>query len=572
MLDTLHVHNFALLEDVKVDFTKGFNVFTGETGAGKSILIDALSVVLGGRASTDFVRADTDGFWVQGVFSFDDSEELKAILAEQGIEQEDSLFLKRMVSAGGKSKASINGVQVPLQVLRQVGAILVDIHGQHENQLLLQEEAARALTDKFGEKELNSLLENYGADYENYIALVKKVKELQAANNDREHLLELYQHIQEEIAAAELHPGEEEELKQKAVLLQHGEKIARNVSTAYNLLDGESSVLNALADAKDQLAEVCEYDGRLQELFNSLESAWINIDECRSELGDYAERIDFNEESFNKIQNRLDLFYALEKKYGGTIEEVIAYGEEISRKYGDLEKISETIARAEQELQVAETKLSATAAKLTKARKKVAKEFTDAVTTHIKDLAMPEGRVEIAFTESENFTKYGRDVMTILFSANKGEPLLELVKVASGGELSRLALAVKTVMLGKEKVPCMVFDEIDAGVGGVTAERMAEKIAMLSQTGQVLCITHLPQIAAFADRHIYIQKMVEKERTITKLDVLLEAGRIEELVRMAAGSNKSAAATRTAEEMLKKARSFKNSIKENSGKQKAKND
>lgn len=570
MLDTLHVHNFALLEDVKVDFTNGFNVFTGETGAGKSILIDALSVVLGGRASTDFVRADTDGFWVQGVFSFDDNEELNAILAEQGIEQEDSLFLKRMVSANGKSKASINGVQVPLQVLRQVGAILVDIHGQHENQLLLQEEAARVLTDKFGGNELDSLLENYGADYGNYIALVKKVKELQAANNDREHLLELYRHIQEEIAAAELHAGEEEELKQKAALMQHGEKIAKNVNTAYNILDGESSVLNALADAKDQLAEVCEYDGRLQELFNSLESAWINIDECRSELGDYAERIDFNEESFNKIQNRLDLFYALEKKYGSTIEEVIAYGEEISQKYDDLEKISETIARAEQELQIAEAKLSAIAAKLTRAREKVAKEFTDAVTTHIKDLAMPEGKVEIAFTESENFTKYGKDVMTILFSANKGEPLLELVKVASGGELSRLALAVKTVMLGKEKVPCMVFDEIDAGVGGVTAERMAEKIAMLSQTGQVLCITHLPQIAAFADRHIYIQKMVEKERTITRLDVLLEAGRVEELVRMAAGSNKSAAATQTAEEMLKKARSFKNSIKENQGKQKAK--
>lgn len=570
MLDTLHVHNFALLEDVKVDFTKGFNVFTGETGAGKSILIDALSVVLGGRASTDFVRADTDGFWVQAVFSCDGNEELNAILAEQGIEQEDSLFLKRMVSANGKSKASINGVQVPLQVLRQVGAILVDIHGQHENQLLLQEDAARMLTDKFGEQELASLLENYGTDYETYTALVRKVKELQAANNDREHLLELYQHIQEEIAAAELLPGEEYELKREATLMQHGEKIAKNVNTAYNILDGESSVLSILADAKNQLAEVCEYDGRLQELFNSLESAWINIDECRSELGDYAEQIDFNEDRFNEIQNRLDLFYSLEKKYGSTIEEVIAYGEEISRKYEDLEKISETIARAEQELRMAEDKLAVTAAKLSKARKKVAKELTATITTHIRDLAMPEGRVEIAFGESENFTKYGKDVMTVLFSANKGEPLLELVKVASGGELSRLALAVKTVMLGKEKVSCMVFDEIDSGVGGVTAERMAEKIAMLSQTGQVLCITHLPQIAAFADRHIYIQKMVAKERTITKLDVLLEAGRVEELVRMAAGSNKTMAAIQTAEEMLKKARGFKNNIKENAGKPKAK--
>ena len=219
MLETLQVHNFALLEDVKVDFTKGFNVFTGETGAGKSILIDALSVVLGGRASTDFIRANTDGFWVQGVFSSDDNEELNTLLNEQGIGLEDSLFLKRMVSTNGKSKATINGVQVPLQVLRQAGAILADIHGQHENQLLLQEDAARMLTDKFGEQELASLLENYGTDYETYTALVRKVKELQAANNDREHLLELYQHIQREIAAAELHPGEEYELKREATLM-----------------------------------------------------------------------------------------------------------------------------------------------------------------------------------------------------------------------------------------------------------------------------------------------------------------------------------------------------------------
>lgn len=570
MLETLQVHNFALLEDVKVDFTKGFNVFTGETGAGKSILIDALSVVLGGRASTDFIRANTDGFWVQGVFSSDDNEELNTLLTEQGIELEDSLFLKRMVSTNGKSKATINGVQVPLQVLRQAGAILADIHGQHENQMLLQDDAARVLTDKFGEEQLTHLLNDYSKDYVNYVALVKKVKELQDANNDREHLLDLYEHIQQEIQNAELHPGEEEELKKDVILMQHGEKIAKNVNTAYNILDGESSVLSALADAKNQLAEVCDYDERLQELFNNLDSAWITIDESRSELADYAEKIDFNEERFNQIQNRLDLFYDLEKKYGNTIEDVIAYGEEINQKYLELEKISETIAKAEQELKTAEATLNVSADKLTKARKKVAAQLAQAVTAHIKDLAMPEGRVEIAFAETESFTPFGKDNMTILFSANKGEPLLELVKVASGGELSRLALAVKTVMLGKEKVPCMVFDEIDAGVGGVTAERMAEKIAMLSHVGQVLCITHLPQIVAFADRHIYIQKMVEKERTITKLDVLLEAGRVEELVRMVAGSNKSSAAIQTAEEMLKKARGFKNSIEENSGKQKVK--
>lgn len=556
MLENLQVHNFALLEDVSVEFTKGFNVFTGETGAGKSILIDALGVVLGGRASTDFVRSGTDGYWIQAVFEVGDNPTVAAFLEEQGLDNEEELFLKRMVNNAGKSKASINGVQVPLAVLKQLGGLLVDIHGQHENQLLLQPEAGRLLVDEFGGKALEKVLAQYAEDYQKYQALAEQVERLHHDNNDREHLLELYEHTLKEIEDAALQPGEEEALEQEANLLQNGEKIARAVGSAHELLEGEEGALSRLADARNALSEVAEFDKDLAALYETLDSAWISLDDAGSELAGYGDKFDFNGERVSQVQSRLDLFYDLKKKYGATIEEVIAYGQEVAQKYSDLQSISETIAKAEQELALAKEALTKSGGALTAARQKVAKELTKEIVKHIRDLAMPEGKLEFAF-EAGEFTKFGADVISILFSANKGEPLAELSKVASGGELSRLALAVKTVMLNRETLSCMVFDEIDTGVGGVTAERMAEKIAILSRVGQVLCITHLPQIAAFGDRHIYIEKRVEKGRTVTHLDVLLNTGRVEELVRMTAGSNKSQAAVQTAEELLSRAKQFK---------------
>lgn len=556
MLESLQVHNFALLEDVSVEFTKGFNVFTGETGAGKSILIDAFGVVLGGRASTDFVRSGTDGYWIQAVFEVGDNPAVSDFLNEQGLDNEDELFLKRMVNSAGKSKASINGVQVPLAVLKQLGAMLVDIHGQHENQLLLQSEAGRLLTDEFGGAKLATVFDKYAEDYKKYQDLADKVDELRNANNDREHLLELYEHTLQEIDDAQLKPGEEEALEQEATLLQNGEKIARAIGSAHEILEGENGALSQLAAAKNALADVAEYDKDLAALYETLDSAWISLDDAGSELGGFSDKFDFNGERVNQVQTRLDLFYDLKKKYGATIEDVIAYGEEVAEKYSALQSISDTIAKAEKELVAAKAELTKSAAALTAERQKAAKSLTKEIVKHIKDLAMPEGKLELAFAATE-FTKHGADDIRILFSANKGEPLAELNRVASGGELSRLALAVKTVLLNRQTLSCMVFDEIDTGVGGVTAERMAEKIAILSKVGQVLCITHLPQIAAFADRHIYIEKRVENNRTVTHLDVLLDTGRVEELVRMTAGSNKSAAAVKTAEELLSNAQKFK---------------
>ena len=561
MLQSLHVHNFALLEDAHADFTPGFNVFTGETGAGKSILIDAFGMVLGGRASVDYVRSGTEGLWVQAVFDITNQEDIKNILREQGLEAEDDLFLKRQISAAGKSRALVNGVQVPLAVLKQIGTALVDIHGQHENQALLKPEAARLVTDAFGGATLQAALTAYQKDYALYVKANKTLAQLQQDNEEQDLLMDRYAWEINEITKANLVVGEEEGLEAEARLLQNSERIIRSVNAAYEQLDDEDAVLARLARVRDELVYAARYDERLQSLAEVVDSAWINLDDCRSELADYLSRSDFNEERATEVQQRLDTIYRLHKKYGGSTEAVLAYLESTQAKLAQLQNIAAALEKAQHELTQATKRLQVTAAALTKERERSAVALSQSITTHIHDLAMPNGRLEIAITPLERFTTTGRDAVRFLFSGNLGEPLNDLEKVASGGELSRIALAMKTVLMHTTQVGTMVFDEIDTGVGGVTAQKMAEKIAAIATVGQVLCITHLPQIAAFADNHIYIEKKSAEGRTATVLTVLDYNQRLQELVRMTAGVSTSRAALESATELLVAADEVKKSLR-----------
>ena len=561
MLQSLHVHNFALLEDAHADFTPGFNVFTGETGAGKSILIDAFGMVLGGRASVDYVRSGTEGLWVQAVFDITNQEDIKNILREQGLEAEDDLFLKRQISAAGKSRALVNGVQVPLAVLKQIGTALVDIHGQHENQALLKPEAARLVTDAFGGATLQAALTAYQKDYALYVKANKTLAQLQQDNEEQDLLMDRYAWEINEITKANLVVGEEEGLEAEALLLQNSERIIRSVNAAYEQLDDEDAVLARLARVRDELVYAARYDERLQSLAEVVDSAWINLDDCRSELADYLSRSDFNEERATEVQQRLDTIYRLHKKYGGSTEAVLAYLESTQAKLAQLQNIAAALEKAQHELTQATKRLQVTAAALTKERERSAAALSQSITTHIHDLAMPNGRLEIAITPLERFTTTGRDAVRFLFSGNLGEPLNDLEKVASGGELSRIALAMKTVLMHTTQVGTMVFDEIDTGVGGVTAQKMAEKIAAIATVGQVLCITHLPQIAAFADNHIYIEKKSAEGRTATVLTVLDYNQRLQELVRMTAGVSTSRAALESATELLVAADEVKKSLR-----------
>ena len=561
MLQSLHVHNFALLEDAHADFTPGFNVFTGETGAGKSILIDAFGMVLGGRASVDYVRSGTEGLWVQAVFDITNQEDIKNILREQGLEAEDDLFLKRQISAAGKSRALVNGVQVPLAVLKQIGTALVDIHGQHENQALLKPEAARLVTDAFGGATLQAALTAYQKDYALYVKANKTLAQLQQDNEEQDLLMDRYAWEINEITKANLVVGEEEGLEAEARLLQNSERIIRSVNAAYEQLDDEDAVLARLARVRDELVYAARYDERLQSLAEVVDSAWINLDDCRSELADYLSRSDFNEERATEVQQRLDTIYRLHKKYGGSTEAVLAYLESTQAKLAQLQNIAAALEKAQHELTQATKRLQVTAAALTKERERSAAALSQSITTHIHDLAMPNGRLEIALAPLERFTTTGRDAVRFLFSGNLGEPLNDLEKVASGGELSRIALAMKTVLMHTTQVGTMVFDEIDTGVGGVTAQKMAEKIAAIATVGQVLCITHLPQIAAFADNHIYIEKKSAEGRTATVLTVLDYNQRLQELVRMTAGVSTSRAALESATELLVAADEVKKSLR-----------
>ena len=561
MLQSLHVHNFALLEDAHAEFTPGFNVFTGETGAGKSILIDAFGMVLGGRASVDYVRSGTEGLWVQAVFDIANQEDIKNILREQGIEAEDDLFLKRQISAAGKSRALVNGVQVPLAVLKQIGTALVDIHGQHENQALLKPEAARLVTDAFGGASLQAALTAYKKEYALYVEAQTKLAQLQQDNEKQDLLMDRYAWEINEITKASLVVGEEEGLEAEARLLQNGERIIKSVNAAYEQLDEEDAVLSRLARVRDDLVYAARYDERLATFAEAVDSAWINLDDCRSELADYLSRSDFNEERATEVQQRLDTIYRLQKKYGGSTEAVLAYLEATQEKLEQLQDIAAALEKAQRELAQATKRLSVAAATLTQERERSAAVLSQSITTHIHDLAMPNGSFKIALAPLERFTSTGRDAVRFLFSGNLGEPLNDLEKVASGGELSRIALAMKTVLMHTAQVGTMVFDEIDTGVGGVTAQKMAEKIAAIATVGQVLCITHLPQIAAFADNHIYIEKRSSEGRTATVLAVLDYNQRLQELVRMTAGASTSRAALESATELLLAADDVKKSLR-----------
>ena len=561
MLQSLHVHNFALLVDAHADFTPGFNVFTGETGAGKSILIDAFGMVLGGRSSADYVRSGTDGLWVQAVFDVSGQQELKALLTEHGLEPEEDLFLKRQISAAGKSRAYINGVQVPLAVLKAIGARLVDIHGQHENQALLKPDAPLYLTDAFGGPKLAQALQEYKQLYSEYTAAVKQLSKLEQENEQQDLLLDRYAWEIKEISDAALKPGEEDGLEAEARLLQNSERIMKAVDSSYQQLDEEDAILSRLARVRDQLQYAARYDSRLAPLAECADSAWISLDDCRTELSEYMAGSEFNSERAAQVQQRLDIIYRLQKKYGGSTQSALDYLQQTQEKLEQLQQIALLLEQAQKAVAEAVVRLGRAAAVLTQLREASAKELAQRITQHIRDLAMPNGVLQIKCGQLDKFMPLGRDELKFIFSANMGEPLNDLEKVASGGELSRIALAVKTVLMNSGDVATMVFDEIDTGVGGVTAQKMAEKIAAISSVGQVLCITHLPQIAAFADNHIHIEKQSADGRTVTQLITHDYNGRLQELVRMTAGATASRAAFESATELLQGAEQIKSSLK-----------
>ncbi len=565
MLNSLHVHNFALIEDAKVEFTEGFNVFTGETGAGKSILIDAFGLVLGQRASLDFLRQGATECWVQAIFDIGGDKNLAETIQAYGIDlEEDSLFLERRLNQEGKSKALVNGKQVPVQVLRQLAQQLVDIHGQHENQQLLQAGAPLALVDLYGEQEIAPLLRAYQSLYTEYIAAKNNLARVEAQNDNKAFEIELLTAKIEEIKQVAPQLGEDVTLRETVQRMSHSEQILQAVAAAHTLLQGDeessASILDGLVAAQKELEKVQEYEPSLGSCANSLNNAWIALEDVRQTLGEYLSREEFDGAKLTYLQERLDAIFRLKKKYGGTIESVLGEADKAQR---DLEALAEgenSLEQLKKKLLALTESLCKQGALLTEARKCAATAFAAGVTKHIADLAMPEGKFVLQFTAKKDFGKQGVDDAEFLFTANLGMPLRALSKVASGGELSRLALAIKTVLLAKVAIATMVFDEIDTGVGGVTAQKMAEKIAIIAKHRQVICLTHLAQIACFADNHIFVEKINKDNETATQVHCLDSAAQEREITRMLSGSNITVAAQQNASELLHMAVAIKKGL------------
>lgn len=567
MLKSLTVWNFALLEHVQVEFEPGLNILTGETGAGKSILIDSLGAVLGARMSADMVRSGCDWLRVEAVFSLEDeSLGLHELLTQQAIDDADKeLIITRQLTRAGRSTALVNGCHVTLAVLRQIGAYLVDIHGQNENLALLKEENQFHLLDGY-DPDVSEALAAYECVYREWREKKKAYAEKQQASREYAQRLDMLHWQDKEISEANLKPGEDEQLEADIRKLSHAEKIVGSVEESYQLLEGGGGnglgVLPALSQVKKDLEEIGRFDDALQNAQKMVEEAYISLQEASYELRDYGESVEFSPERLDQLQSRMDVIYRLCKKYGATLEDVLAHQAKVEQELTEIENYDEDIAALEKEIAVLEEKLGQKADALTKLRTAAAQDLSAAIEEQLFALGMPKARFHIRVEQAEDYGANGRDDVAMFFSANPGEAEKPLQKVASGGELSRIALAIKTVASSRDSsVPSMVFDEIDTGIGGRTAQMVAERIALVAQYKQVLCITHLPQIACMADAHLYISKRTVEGTTATQIRPLSERERISEIARMASGADMTTASLDNAREMVSHAKMKKDAFK-----------
>lgn len=566
MLKSLTVWNFALLEHVQVEFQSGLNILTGETGAGKSILIDSLGAVLGARMSADMVRSGCDWLRVEAVFSLEDeSLGLHELLTQQAIDDSDKeLIITRQLTRAGRSTALVNGCHVTLAILRQIGAYLVDIHGQNENLALLKEENQFHLLDGY-DPDVAEALAAYECAYREWREKKKAYDEKQQASREYAQRLDMLHWQDKEISEASLKAGEDEALETEIRKLSHAEKIVGSIEESYELLEGGGGsglgVLPALSQVKKDLEDISRFDDALQNAQKMVEEAYISLQEASYELRDYGESVEFSPARLDQLQSRMDVIYRLCKKYGATLDDVLAHQEKVERELSEIENYDEDIAALEKEIAALEKELGKKAAALTELRRAAAKDLSSAIEEQLFALGMPKAQLAIRVEQAADYGPRGRDEVAMFFSANPGEAEKPLQRVASGGELSRIALAIKTVASSRDSsVPSMVFDEIDTGIGGRTAQMVAERIALVAQYKQVLCITHLPQIACMADAHLYISKRTEEGTTATQIRPLSERERISEIARMASGADMTTASLDNAREMVSHAKMKKDAF------------
>lgn len=554
MLHSLRVWNFALLEETAVEFGAGLNILTGETGAGKSILIDALGAILGQRISSDMIRSGCDFLRVEALFSVEKDDLLIPLLADQEIECDDELIIMRKFTRAGKGTILVNGSHVTLGFLKKISPFLVDIHGQNENLALLREDTQRQLIES-GDSDLLAHLTEYQQTYTDWREKTKLRAERASEIEEIGERLDMLRWQEREIAEADLREGEDEELTGEMRRLSHSEKLAEYAAEAGNLLSEDTgqgqAVLSALARITHALDEIARYDDGLSNAKTLIEEAYISLQEASYEVRDYMETIDTDPAKLDQIQSRMDMIDRLKKKYGGSISAVLERLSSIRSELEAVDNYDADMIRLEKDIDALHLRMQALAEKLTSRRQQIGSVLSSEIAHELQELGMPKARFHIVITPEEKYTSRGADRIEMFFSANIGEEEKPIEKIVSGGELSRIALAVKAIAAARDTSgTSMVFDEIDAGIGGRTAQMVADRIALVAHYKQVLCITHLPQIASMADTHLYISKCVKGEATVTQVECLSDEERVREIARMASGDDVTEAALANAREML----------------------
>lgn len=564
MLNSLNIENYALIEKLNMKFGKNFIVLTGETGAGKSIIVGALSMVLGERASGDIIRTGSQKAFVEAEFDISHNDGIKDKLKETGIEPEETLVISREVLSGGKSQARINGRSVTQGMLKSISRGLLDIHGQHEHQSLLDVESHIDLLDALGGKEHLKLREKVGSEFQELEEKKNKLKFLEQNKEEREKQIDFLKFQIKEIDEARLEDGEEERLKEEKGLLANASKLREKANEIYNALTGDEAVqstVSTLKIASARLKDMGKIDKKLSKLSEDLESAVYAAEDVAREIKAYQEKVSFDPDRLEEVEDRLDLINRLKRKYGETVKAINAYAREKEKGLRSLTTSDEELSGLRGEIKKLSQALGKKCSDLSEKRKTLAAKVEKEVMDELSELNMAKTKfkVDIKNIEDENGVPVGNkvfavnpkgiDTMEFLISPNPGEPLKPLAKIASGGEISRIMLALKSILVSADQIPTMIFDEIDVGIGGKTAHSVGEKLDALSSKRQVICITHLPQIASKAGTHVHVNKEVKSGRTHVSVKELSKEERVEEIAKLLSGK-KTDIALKTAKEML----------------------
>ena len=550
MLLEISIKNFAIIESISLNFEQGMTVLTGETGAGKSIIIDAMNMMLGARATTEVIRHGAPKAEIEGLFSIESNRALEEIFDEQGLELSDEIIIRREILQNGRSISRVNGQMVNLSVLRTIGQQLVDIHGQYDQEELMRPHRHIQMLDKFGDTSFFELKEAYQMSFDNYRRMRKQVLDIKKNQQEHKARIEMLEFQMAEIEAANLKAGEDVTLNQERDRLLNHKHIADTLTNAYSMLDNEEfSSLANVRSAMNDMESLEEFDPEYREISGTLSESYYVLEDITKRLESIIDDLDFDGNRLMQVESRLDLIHTITRKYGGSVDDVLEYFAKITDEYNLLTGNNLSSEDMEIELKKLEKNLVDLAGQVAQARHKIAQDLEAEIKQELQDLYMEKAQFQVRFSQGK-FSREGNESVEFYISTNPGEDFKPLVKVASGGELSRLMLAIKSAFSRKEGKTSIVFDEVDTGVSGRVAQAIAQKIHKIGQNGQVLAISHLPQVIAIADYQFFIEKISNEHSTVSTVRLLTVEERIEEVAKMLAGENVTEAALNQARELL----------------------